>query len=777
MARNAQVARVSYRVQLSRHFTMKDLVGWIPYLSRLGVTDLYLSPFFRADLEHGYHVLTHNELCPVRCGEKGRHLLAVRKAATAHGMTITMDMVPNHMAPMGHVYEPNSLSEDGIETQQIVREGNPYWHDSGLRERVFDLHQGKIRRFFHYDCIAGVRVEVKAVAENLFQLIRKLIDRGIVDRLRLDYPEGLACPGEFLDWLIDHTNLRADDIDLEVVTDEDHPIWDEWQCAGTVGYEFLGLVHPLFGNDQARPVLEEIYSWVASERGQSEHTDRQLRSMYGSKARTCLSAREAVNVLKRYHARKTYMREVKMLKSYQPQLEAREIRAALCALPRRTYVNPTSGRVSENDRKVILAAQSNGMSARIASILLLEDESLQEAGRSRRRMIRFVKLFQQLTNFVCAWAETTRYWDHNLRVGANDIGLDGNIWRISPETFHQVRKRWIDRFPGHKTGLQTHDTMRSPDARACWEAAMQDPKAYKKAITAFFQANQDLSAEVDRHDEYRIYQELICGGLEAIETPVDENMSRFDRLIIKAIREAGVHGTYKDPNEEYENAILAFVRAIYQNAEFLAVFNPYRQTVKERGRLISESMVVAQHATIGSPDIFWGDEIEGYFLSDPDQRVPVDFDLRERILAGFQAGRLPKPNERKMYAIWKIGQLRKLRPELFITGPYTPVYEYGEDVVAWRLGDDILVVIPTRVNGTKPPPPAGFIDVIEPLHSGVYVREEIVPKGMIGSNLDAHVNGTVAPAHSNDNDVHNGHANGVSTAPHANGVQRNGTVH
>ena len=64
MASRRRVPIATYRLQFNRHFTFKDATEIIPYLQKLGVSDIYSSPFFRSrpDSDHGYDVTNHNEL-------------------------------------------------------------------------------------------------------------------------------------------------------------------------------------------------------------------------------------------------------------------------------------------------------------------------------------------------------------------------------------------------------------------------------------------------------------------------------------------------------------------------------------------------------------------------------------------------------------------------------------------------------------------------------------------------------------------------------------------
>jgi (1->4)-alpha-D-glucan 1-alpha-D-glucosylmutase len=91
----------TYRLQLNRNFTFRDAAAIVPYLSELGISHVYLSPYLRArpGSIHGYDVTNHNEINPeIGTSEEYDHLVA---ELHHHGMGQIMDIVPNHMGVMG----------------------------------------------------------------------------------------------------------------------------------------------------------------------------------------------------------------------------------------------------------------------------------------------------------------------------------------------------------------------------------------------------------------------------------------------------------------------------------------------------------------------------------------------------------------------------------------------------------------------------------------------------------------------------------------------------
>ena len=89
-----------YRLQLHSDFTFADATDTLPYLARLGVSDLYCSPIAQAaqGSQHGYDVVDHSHVNAEMGGDVGfRRLVA---ALRDRGMGLILDIVPNHMAAL-----------------------------------------------------------------------------------------------------------------------------------------------------------------------------------------------------------------------------------------------------------------------------------------------------------------------------------------------------------------------------------------------------------------------------------------------------------------------------------------------------------------------------------------------------------------------------------------------------------------------------------------------------------------------------------------------------
>ena len=97
----AHIPRATYRLQLNRDFNFLDAAALVPYLSELGVSHVYCSPYLRArpGSMHGYDIIDHGAFNP-EIGS-AEDFAVFSAALKRHGMGQIVDMVPNHMGVLG----------------------------------------------------------------------------------------------------------------------------------------------------------------------------------------------------------------------------------------------------------------------------------------------------------------------------------------------------------------------------------------------------------------------------------------------------------------------------------------------------------------------------------------------------------------------------------------------------------------------------------------------------------------------------------------------------
>src|SRR3954454_213562 len=81
------------------------------------------------------------------------------------------------------------------------------------------------------------------------------------------------------------------------------------------------------------------------------------------------------------------------------------------------------------------------------------------------------------------------------------------------------------------------------------------------------------------------------------------------------------------------------------------------------GDLISRVQKLLQLTMPGIPDLYQGQELPDFSLVDPDNRRPVDYELRRRLLAASDPGDTPAAH--KLRVVSAALRLRNQRPDAF----------------------------------------------------------------------------------------------------------------
>ena len=300
----ARTPRSTYRLQLTAEFDLFEAAKRLPYLHDLGVDWVYLSPLLAAEAgsEHGYDVAVHTREDPERGGSTGLDVLAT--AARTLGMGVLVDIVPNHVgvasprpatwwwdvlehgrasrfasyfdidwdAGAGRLLVPvvGDDDEGAIEVDADAREVR--YHElrlpmapstTTLDEQHYELASWRrgdaelnYRRFFTVTTLAGIRVEEPEVFDASHAEIKRWFDVGLVDGLRVDHPDGLRDPGEYLDRLAALTGSAY--VLVEKILEPGEELPSSWACAGTTGYDVLGVIDRVLTEPAGEPLLDQL---------------------------------------------------------------------------------------------------------------------------------------------------------------------------------------------------------------------------------------------------------------------------------------------------------------------------------------------------------------------------------------------------------------------------------------------------------------------------------------------------------------------------------------
>src|SRR5690606_10518117 len=121
------------------------------------------------------------------------------------------------------------------------------------------------RRFFEVSTLAGIRVEDPAVFEATHRCILALVERGLVDALRVDHPDGLRDPAAYFRRLQAEIAARRPAgappfyIAAEKILAPGESLPADWPIAGTTGYDFANQVAGLMVDGDRVPALDAAW--------------------------------------------------------------------------------------------------------------------------------------------------------------------------------------------------------------------------------------------------------------------------------------------------------------------------------------------------------------------------------------------------------------------------------------------------------------------------------------------------------------------------------------
>jgi (1->4)-alpha-D-glucan 1-alpha-D-glucosylmutase len=749
----------TYRLQFHKEFRFQDAIKLVPYLASLGISHVYASPFLKArpGSTHGYDVIDHGEVNP-EIGTEAELNELIRKLK-AHGMGMVLDLVPNHMGVLHtdnawwlDVLEKGKASAyakffdidwargklllpvlgkhygEALEELKVERKGGKWSlryfdqrfplnaksqkglktapRDSLALHRLLEKQYYRLaywrvasdeinyRRFFEITDLAGIRVEDRTVFEATHGLVVRLAKRGGIDGVRIDHPDGLADPKEYFERLGELFPRRW--IVLEKILADHEKLPHDWPVHGETGYRFVNLLTGVFIDPAAESRFDRIYRRFSGERRTFEEIARDSRFLI---MLTTLAAE--------LYMLSTWLARIAAGNRYTRDYTASGLRKALAEIAAqfpvyRTYVSPRG--VQAADRAVIDTAISAAKHAsRIAdpgvfdfvrSVLVLENVP---AGSRRNEMLRFSMRFQQFTAPVVAkGVEDTAFYRYNRLIALNEVGGHPSHFGLRLEEYHAAAAERAAQWPYTMLGTSTHDTKRSEDVRARLAVLTELGSAWRMALRRWGRMHD---AKISRSDEYHFYQALVGIWPGEVSGALVERLKAY---MLKAAREAKERTSWINPDAEYEKALEGFVEQALKNDAFLKDVKTTVAPLAHLGLLVGLSQALVKVASPGVPDYYQGTEIWDFSLVDPDNRRPVDYGLRRKLLKEPTTNLLQNlaDGRAKLHVIRKGLEVRKSHQALFHGARYAPLYASagrGENLVAFVLGDGAVVALAPRL--------------------------------------------------------------------------------
>jgi (1->4)-alpha-D-glucan 1-alpha-D-glucosylmutase len=834
---NRLAPQSTYRLQLHKGFTFDDAAAIAPYLSALGISHVYTSPYLQAakNSMHGYDVVDHSRVNEELGGAAGHDRFC--KTLGENRLGQVLDIVPNHMAITGKenawwwdVLENGPASpfalyfdvewqppEEKLRNKvlvpilgdhygrvlaakqiKVVREEGSFefrYFDHELpvaprsmsdllaeaarrtkseylgflagslarlplptitdRERLLQRHRDKEvihglltrlihereevagvideclnelnddpdrldsllerqnyrvsfwktaerelghRRFFDVNTLVGLHMESQQVFDDTHRLLTEWIEQGVIDGLRVDHPDGLRDPEEYFNRLAAAAPRAW--IVAEKILEEGEQLQPEWPIAGTTGYDFLNVLIGVFVDSSKEEQMTELYGEFTREptdylRLAHDKKILVLRDVLGSDVNRLTA--EFMHICENDRNHRDYTRH---------DLH-HAIRETIACFPvYRTYARVAENKITEKDREYISQAIAAAKANRpdldaelfdfLASVLSLETRG--------QAMDEFVMRFQQFTGPAMAkGVEDTAFYCYNRLVSLNEVGGNPGKFGTSPDEFHKYCEAVQRTHPSTMLASSTHDTKRSEDVRARINVLSEMPEEWHETACRWaFAADRNRTDGLpDRNTEYLLYQTLLGAW------PINEE--RMQQYMLKAVREAKQQTSWLSPNEKFEAALKRFIEALFAAEDLMADIAKFAGKLAGAGRGNSLAQTLVKLTAPGVPDTYQGCEVWDLSLVDPDNRRPVDYDSRKRLLDEVKNMPVEEVMRRddegtpKLWTMYTALQVRRERPGCFGgEGTYSPLYASGEKaqhLVAFQRGPDVITLVPRLIIG------------------------------------------------------------------------------
>ncbi|WNG89962.1 malto-oligosyltrehalose synthase [Mycobacterium sp. ITM-2016-00317] len=706
----------TYRLQMrgqasGEAFTFADAENLVDYLADLGVSHLYLSPILTAGegSSHGYDVTDPTTISAELGGPEGFERLV--QQAHAAGLGVVVDIVPNHVGvespeqnawwwdllahgresryasffdvdwtldPDGRIVLPVLGSDDDVADLtvdgDVLRLGDRTWPiapgtgpdaQPGSGPQVHDRQHYKLigwrhnvcgyRRFFSITSLAGLRQEDRAVFDATHEEVRRWLTEGLVDGIRIDHPDGLSDPAGYLAWLREIAGPQAW-IVIEKILAVDEALDNSLPVAGTTGYDALRECGGLFVDPSGRKALTALVEAAGVDHSAAHAQARALKKhavtvTLGSELARL--RRTVIAATGRDHDRlpdaiATVLSHIGVYRSDYPSLAT--------VLP-------------------VALAETAAEQPELADAL----ELLAAALTHREVEVRLQQLCGAAT--AKSMEDCLFYRDARL-VSLNEVGGEPERFGVSAAEFHQRAAVRAAMWPAAMATLTTHDTKRGEDVRARIGVLSQVPSLWSE----FVQSWQTSTPPPDPATGLFLWQNMF--GVWPADGAVSDSLrQRLHAYTEKAIREAALHTSWNDPDEEFESAVHRWIDTVIDGpvgAEMTALVS--RLDAHGRNDALGQKLITL--TAPGVPDVYQGTELWEDSLVDPDNRRAVDYAARREALA---TGEHPK-----MRVVRAALHLRRERPDTFLSGGYQPLLADGdaaEHVVSFQRGDDVVVAV------------------------------------------------------------------------------------
>lgn len=552
------------------------------------------------------------------------------------------------------------------------------------------------RRFFEVTELAGLRVENMAAFNASHALIFRLYAQGLIDGVRIDHIDGLADPANYCRLMRRHLQqltplrpafltMQAPYIVVEKILAADEALRPGWGMDGTTGYEFMDQVSALFHDGKGAQRLTALWDdWTGTALGFALEVQRARRQLL------LHNLASEFNTLARLLYR--IVAAGSEMQTMSSDAVSRVLMEILVNFPvYRTYVDAEGGNPLDRQRLAQALARAQQTLAvadhpllQIIGTRLAAPAPDAEASAAALHA-KLIQRFQQITPVLTAKSvEDTAFYRYGRLLSRNEVGSDPGHFCLEVENFHEKCLDRFAHFPHNLLATATHDHKRGEDLRARLAVLSELPDAWRATVLRWHDLRQSIApAGPQPADELMLYQMLVGAWPHALmpddAAGIRNFASRIARWQTKALREAKRISSWFDPNLAYETTCEECLYALLNDQCFLTELVTGVGRIAPAGVINSLGQTLLKLTAPGVPDIYQGTELWDFSLVDPDNRQPVDYALRQRMLAMPPIASLARWNsgQLKLHIIQQTLACRKRAEAVFSDGDYVPLMVTG----------------------------------------------------------------------------------------------------
>lgn len=601
------------------------------------------------------------------------------------------------------------------------------------------------RRFFDINDLVGLRMEYPQVFAETHCMIRDLLAKQQLSGLRIDHCDGMFDPRRYLIQLQllylasqcygpkPEGEVGPNGIEAELLNHMQSYDWSssqgpfyvvvekilepreylprEWPVRGTSGYDFIYLATQIFIQGQNEKQFDAFYSRILGEKQDPDRIiyEAKLEVMRSSLASDVYAL---TNKLSRLAAADRKARD------FTDSILERVIRETIACFPvYRTYYDERMLEMEKDSdrgrtfiRYAIAKAKKLNPDVDASAFDFLRDTLLLARQIKsdyeedyRQKQLYFALKFQQLTGPVMAkGVEDTSFYVYQRFIASNEVGGSMKGFGISLDLLHQSNQERLEKSPDTMLGTSTHDTKRSEDVRSRLNVLSEMPKEWMATVRGWIRSNAKFKKKMedgrmapDENEEYLLYQTILGAWPWAISSDEDRQafLKRIQDYATKALSEAKRNTSWLNPDATYMQAVLDFIEKILlpdkrgRDTRFVTELKKILPQLQLFGGVNALALTTLKTAAPGVPDFYQGTELWDLSLVDPDNRRPVDYELRKRLLAELQTLEAEKgaaavaeeilqtfsDGRAKLWTTYKGLNARRDHHDLFQYGSYTPL--------------------------------------------------------------------------------------------------------